>query len=121
VTHTEGTTALAAIEWQIDIVLEQTRHTVVGEPLAQFDHRYEPGGDRQVLGDMAQSPGLFLVRLLAIRGSRDSLFTRNSLGRLLKFGDRGLALLGSEGESAQKTTRQSASIMPPRQGREGRI
>lgn len=69
VTHTEGTTALAAIKRQIDIVLEQTRHTVVGEPLAQFDHGYEPGRDRQILGDMAQSPDLFLVGLLAIGGS----------------------------------------------------
>lgn len=66
--HAESTTALAAVQRAQDVVLEQARHTVVGEPLAQFDHGHQPGGDGEVLCDVAQSTLLVLCGLLAVGG-----------------------------------------------------
>lgn len=54
VIHTERTTSLTPIPRSLDVVLEQTRHSVVGETLAQLDNSHQPGGEGQVLCDMAQ-------------------------------------------------------------------
>lgn len=53
VAHAQRPAALAAVERTQDVVLEQPGHAVVGESLAQLDHRHQPGGHGQVLGDMA--------------------------------------------------------------------
>ena len=72
--HSQRTTALAAIERQLDVVLEQTLHAIVGEALAQLDKGNQPGGQRQVFGDMAQR-GLFVgVGLFAVSGVGQGFF-----------------------------------------------
>lgn len=68
VAHAESTTALAAVQRAQDIVLEQTRHTIVGEPLAQLDHSHQPGGDGQVLGDVTQRTLLVIGGLPTVGG-----------------------------------------------------
>lgn len=60
VSHTEGTTTLAAIERALDVVLEDTGGTVVGETLAEFDKSDQEGGLGKRLADLAQSAELFL-------------------------------------------------------------
>lgn len=73
VTHAQRTTALAAVERTVDVVLEETRHSVVGEPLTQLDNGDQPGRDGKVFGDMAQRPGLVVGRLFTVGGGRQSL------------------------------------------------
>jgi hypothetical protein len=60
VSHAESTTTLAAIERTLNVVLEDTRGTVVGETLAKFDESNQEGGLGQRLADLAQSAELFL-------------------------------------------------------------
>ena len=69
VSHTERTTSLATIPRPLNVVLEQTRHAVVGETLAQLDDGHQPGGERQVLCDMTQGNLLRECGFAAIRGS----------------------------------------------------
>lgn len=72
--HSQRTAALAAIERQLDVVLEQTLHAVVGEALAQLDKGNQPGGQRQVFGDMAQR-GLFVeIGLFTVGGVGQGFF-----------------------------------------------
>lgn len=68
VTQTESTASLATVQRVVHIVLEQPRHAVVGETLAQLDNSHKPGGDGQVFGDMTEVLGLLRSRLLTIGG-----------------------------------------------------
>lgn len=58
VSHTESTTALTAIERTLDVVLEDTGGTVVGESLAKFDDSDQESRLGQRLADLAQSAKL---------------------------------------------------------------
>lgn len=62
-----------------DVVLEQTRGTIVSETLCQLDNGDEKGGSGQVLANTAQSPPLIVTGLLAVRsGTRLSTIGRES-------------------------------------------
>lgn len=58
VSHAESTTPFAAIKRALDVVLENTRGTVVGEALAQFYNGDQEGGLGQRLADLAQGAEL---------------------------------------------------------------
>ena len=67
-TEAQSTTSLATIQRKVRVVLEQTAHTVVCETFAKFDNSDQPGGDGQVLRNMAQALDFILGGLFAIRG-----------------------------------------------------
>lgn len=73
-THTEGTTTLATVERTLDVVLEDTRHTVVGESLAEFDHSNQPGRHGQILRNVPQAKLLFISGNLSIGSDIRELF-----------------------------------------------
>lgn len=120
VIHTERTTSLTTIPRSLDVVLEQTRHSVVGETLAQLDDSHQPGGEGQVLCDMAQGgllreSGFAAIRsnlVLLVQIGIHSLFIQdNMLGDLLVIvrssKDRISCTLGA---SRQKETYAGVSI-----------
>jgi hypothetical protein len=63
VTQTEGAHSLATIERTLDVVLEDTGGTVVGESLAKFDNGDQEGRLGEGLADLAQGPELLGSRL----------------------------------------------------------
>lgn len=90
--HAQRSSALTPVQRQVDVVLEQPRHAIVGEPLTQLDYSHEPGRDRQVLSDMAQPGFLIVVGFFAVGGVRERLlggfeggflFFRGRLGSVL--------------------------------------
>lgn len=85
-THAQRSSSLAPVQRQVDVVLEQPRHAVVGEPLTQLDYGDQPGGDGQVLSDMTQSGFFVVVRFFAVGGVGESFFGGFE-GGLLFFGD----------------------------------
>lgn len=115
-THTKSTGATTAtIQWTQDIVLEQTRHAVVGETLAQLDNGHQPGGDGQVLGDMAQGALLILGRLLAIGGHGEVLLVEIHVGLfvqddLMLNGDG--VIVGGRAMEKQSDTRFKTETIP---------
>ena len=60
VTHAESTTTLAAVKRALNVVLEDTGGTVVGETLAKFDQGDQESGLGKRLADLAQSAELLL-------------------------------------------------------------
>jgi hypothetical protein len=60
VAQAEGTHSLAAIERALDVVLEDTGGTVVGESLAKLDNGDQEGRLGEGLADLAQGPELLL-------------------------------------------------------------
>src|SRR5690242_6620544 len=58
VSHADSTTSFAAIKRALDVVLENTRGTVVGKALAQFYNGDQEGGLGQRLADLAQGAEL---------------------------------------------------------------
>lgn len=60
VAHTKGTTAFAAIQRSLDVVLEDTRGAIVGETLAKLDNGNEESGLGQRVTNVPQRlPFLF--------------------------------------------------------------
>jgi hypothetical protein len=71
VSHAESTATLTAIERTLDVVLENTGGTVVGEALAKFDESDQEGGLGQRLTDLAQGAELFLGGLYTTKAIVD--------------------------------------------------
>jgi hypothetical protein len=65
--HTESTPSLTAIVGSLDVVLEQSLNSVVGESLTQFDDGNQPCRNGQTFTDMPQNTFLFICGLLAFR------------------------------------------------------
>lgn len=57
--HAERTTSLTAIKRTLDVVLKDTRGTIVGETLAKFDNGDQEGRLGKRLADLAQGQKLF--------------------------------------------------------------
>lgn len=82
-THTQSTAALTAVQRAQNVVLEQTRHAVVGEPLAQFDNGHQPGGEGQILRDVAQDALLVIVGFLAVGSDGEVFLVKIHVGFLV--------------------------------------
>jgi hypothetical protein len=87
VAHTESTTALTAVQRAQNVVLEQTRHTIVGEALAQLDDGHQPGGDGQVLSDVTQRTLLILCGFLTVRSDGAILLVNRHIVLLVAHDD----------------------------------
>jgi hypothetical protein len=72
--HAKSTASLASVQRTLDVVLEQSRHAVVGEAFAQFDDSDKPSREGEVLRDVTQRLVLIIIRFLAIRGGGEGLF-----------------------------------------------
>ena len=83
VTQTKSTTALAAIKRTLDIVLEDTRGTVVRESLAQLDNSDQEGRLGQRLSHLSQGPEFLLSWLNA---SHAIIFVQFLQGAYFHFG-----------------------------------
>ena len=62
VSHAESTTSLTAIKRTLDVVLEDTGGTIVGETLAKFDNSDQEGRLGQRLANLAQGQKFFCGR-----------------------------------------------------------
>jgi hypothetical protein len=58
--HAQSSTSLTSVEWSLDVVLEDTRGSVVGETFAQLNNGNKEGGFGKGLSDVTECLLLFL-------------------------------------------------------------